>query len=385
MKINYISLIIIVAFCFPLLVGFLMTYKSVGPKRVVNGIINIISVLSSIYIGSYLYTGIFYERSNTFFDFLYHLFPRKFMSSVTQNSFILHFTVFPIMVILVFSLIRCILQIINKLTLSNFFDSLEENRFTSNTVMKRLLGMVFELPKAIFNVFLFCYFINFAITPLQFTNFGVEAKKQAEESVIYYGVNEALLKPVLNSTAIKQLPSPVGNTFKVVTDFGNDLNKMIFSYNGTTLEELVKTNKDIDDFAKSLTEGCDNTYDKAKILYQWVSSNVEYDHEKADDIMRKDFSKKSGAINTFATREGVCLDYAALYITMCRANNIKVTLISGEGFNGESWVSHAWNTVYIDEYSSWVNVDCTFGKVKDSFDNEDFDFEHRNSKELAQW
>ncbi|NFF68539.1 transglutaminase-like domain-containing protein, partial [Clostridium sporogenes] len=73
------------------------------------------------------------------------------------------------------------------------------------------------------------------------------------------------------------------------------------------------------------------------------------------------------------------------FIAMCRANDIKVRLITGEGFNGVSWVSHAWNQVYIPEEGRWINVDTTFYKGGNYFDTKRFDIDHRKSQIAGEW
>ena len=39
----------------------------------------------------------------------------------------------------------------------------------------------------------------------------------------------------------------------------------------------------------------------------------------------------------------------------------------GKGYNGTSWINHAWNEVYIDESDSWIEVDTTFGETGNYF------------------
>ncbi|MPM54124.1 hypothetical protein SDC9_100897 [bioreactor metagenome] len=70
---------------------------------------------------------------------------------------------------------------------------------------------------------------------------------------------------------------------------------------------------------------------------------------------------------------------------MARANGMKVRLIVGEGFNGKTWISHAWNEVYIPEEDRWVNVDPTFYIGGNYFDNEGFNLEHKNRKVAGEW
>jgi hypothetical protein len=59
--------------------------------------------------------------------------------------------------------------------------------------------------------------------------------------------------------------------------------------------------------------------------------------------------------------------------------------MTGEGFNGVSWVSHAWNEVYIPEEDKWYKVDPTFFKGGNYFNSRRFDLDHRDAKVAGQW
>lgn len=93
----------------------------------------------------------------------------------------------------------------------------------------------------------------------------------------------------------------------------------------------------------------------------------------------------SGSVMAFNTRRGVCFDYACLYVSMCRAVDLKVRLVTGLGYSGSSWGDHAWNQVYIPEEDRWVNVDATFGTIYNYFDKPDFSVDHRDAEVQGEW
>jgi transglutaminase-like putative cysteine protease len=72
-------------------------------------------------------------------------------------------------------------------------------------------------------------------------------------------------------------------------------------------------------------------------------------------------------------------------VAMARANGLKVRIITGEGFNGVSWVSHAWNEVFIPEENKWIKVDPTFYKGGNYFNSKRFDLDHRDAKIAGEW
>lgn len=61
--------------------------------------------------------------------------------------------------------------------------------------------------------------------------------------------------------------------------------------------------------------------------------------------------------SVYASGEGMCYDYAALYAAMCRAAGIPCRLLMGYADYTEKGVYHAWNQVYIE--GAWLTVDPT--------------------------
>lgn len=160
--------------------------------------------------------------------------------------------------------------------------------------------------------------------------------------------------------------------------------KTIVYYNGVTLDEGVKSNKAIDDKAKEITKNLNTDKEKAKAIYKWVGSNINYDFEKAEKIMDTNI-KNSGAIEAFDERKGICFDYACLYVAMCRAVGLDVRLIIGEAYNGQEYISHSWNQVYLKNEKRWINVDPTFYSAGNYFDNKDFYKDHKEKNIAGQW
>jgi transglutaminase/protease-like cytokinesis protein 3 len=167
----------------------------------------------------------------------------------------------------------------------------------------------------------------------------------------------------------------------------NGSSKVIVVYNGITIDEGIKSNKEIDKKAIELTNKAKSDREKAKILYTWVGSNIMYDNEKAKEVIEtKDPQKmpESGAITTFKKRTGICFDKACLYVAMCKAVNLKVRLIGGQAFDGEKYVGHAWNQVYLADEDKWINVDTTFYDGGDYFDSSLFD-KHNAEETAGEW
>lgn len=385
MKFNYIDIAIIALFSYPILMGFFSRYNANNQKKKISSIIGIISFIISIYGGNYIYKGIFVSRQNEMFKSIYNLLPKAFLITIKFKPYIPYLIVLPIIIFVVYMIIRLIFEIISYFTLDKIFELIEAISVNMNSIVRRILGVIFEIPRSLAYVLIFCYILNYSALFLQIRNIGVDYRDKIEQSIVYNKVNEKLLNPISNSNFAKELPSVVSNSFKIVENIGDKFNLKVVYYNGMTLEDAVKTNTQIDNFAKNLTKTRGSSYDKAKTIYNWITDNVQYDYDKAIMVMNNDFSKKSGAINTFDTKEGICLDYAALYVAMCRATEVKVRMVTGEGYNGEVWVSHAWNEIYSEEEKTWISVDPTFGTDRNYFDNDKFQSDHRGNKTVGEW
>jgi transglutaminase/protease-like cytokinesis protein 3 len=156
-------------------------------------------------------------------------------------------------------------------------------------------------------------------------------------------------------------------------------------YNGTSVEEGIKSNSIIEKKAKKVTESATNDREKARDLYVWIGSNIEYDNNKAEKVLNSnDETVESGAIYAFRDRSGICFDYACLYVAMARSVDLKVRLVIGEAYDGSQYVSHAWNEVYLNDENKWINVDTTFYNGGNYFDSENFD-KHINKQIIGEW
>jgi len=167
----------------------------------------------------------------------------------------------------------------------------------------------------------------------------------------------------------------------------NNLKKIVV-YNGTTVENGIKSNKEIDTKTVEITKNACNDRQKAEEIYKWIGTNIQYDNEKADIILSKNSNSKefpeSGAICAYNTGRGICFDKACLYVAMARAAGLKVKLISGEAFDGKEYVGHAWNEVYLNDESKWINVDSTFYDAGNYFDSDLFS-KHKANMVAGEW
>ncbi|WP_426349517.1 transglutaminase-like domain-containing protein [Alloiococcus sp. CFN-8] len=272
------------------------------------------------------------------------------------------------------------------------------NRITINKSngIKAFVGALFQLPRAISNIIIAVFILNL-ITQI---NLPYNLNEEIQDSKVYVAITERVVRPATNSSLAQALPDIIDDSFKIQIRDGSTVtpwedikslkditfnNKQIVYYNGVTLEEAIKSDENIDYTAVSLTEGLDSDRSKARTLYTYVGSNIQYDDAKAERILSNDFSTGSGAIEAFRSKKGICFDYASLYVAMCIAAGLEVRMITGEGYNGVAWISHAWNEVYLEDEDRWIQVDTTFYKGANYFNSDRFNLDHRNEQVIGQW
>lgn len=389
MKLNPITLFLVLIFAYPLIKGFLCKYSSYGLKMEIQDVNRNIVFIVSLFIGVHYGKILFFQHEHGVFKKIYYSISPTILKYIEARPIIVYLILMPLLSYIIYKLITWIVEAILGITIFPLLDSIERFLTRRNNFVKRTAGMLVQLPKSICFVLLTAFVLNIA----SIFHFGEVINPYLETSQLYrYLCKEAII-PITNSKVARQLPNIIGNSFKVVThetkpgdtQTGTDNGKTIVYYNGVTLDDGIKSNASIDNFSRKLTEGTKETQSKAKILYNWVGKNISYDEGKARKVMSNDFEVKSGAIPTFNSKSGICFDYACLYTAMCRADGIKVRIITGEGFNGVSWVSHAWNQVYVPEIGKWINVDTTFSKGGNYFNSKRFDFDHKNAQIAGEW
>ncbi|MNI23273.1 Transglutaminase-like superfamily protein [compost metagenome] len=118
---------------------------------------------------------------------------------------------------------------------------------------------------------------------------------------------------------------------------------------------------DIAAAAKQVTASANTDEEKATLLYKWVGTRVKYDWDKVKQYEEQRIWKEQTPEDTFASKEGVCIDYSRLYAVMARSVGLEVKVVTGLGYDGQgSYGPHAWNEVFLSESKRWVPLDSTW-------------------------
>lgn len=151
---------------------------------------------------------------------------------------------------------------------------------------------------------------------------------------------------------IKVLENVSGKTYAVALDedFSADIKSEFSPYLVPSQYINYSQSDDCVYKAAELCAGKSGTVEKAAAMFGYITSNVKYDKELAASV-------KSGYVpnpdKTLESGKGICFDYASLFASMCRSQNIPTKLVMGY-VRGN--VYHSWNEIYTEE-SGWVTVD----------------------------
>ena len=96
-----------------------------------------------------------------------------------------------------------------------------------------------------------------------------------------------------------------------------------------------------------LAQSCNSDLEVVTKVYNYVTSTISYDHQKAKNV-QSGYTSKVDEILLSGT--GICLDYAAVMASMLRSQNIPTRL--EVGYAGQAY--HAWISTYITDIG-WVN------------------------------
>ena len=383
-----VSLILLLLFIYPIIKGFIFKFSSEHLKGAFEGVFQSVSFLISLCLGIYYTKSVFIQHDGGIYQKIYKNIPINIIDFINSKPLVIYVLLMPLVILVIYSIMNFVVKSISHITFYPLLDAIENKLRDKSNLLKRIAGAIFQVPRAICYVIVITFILNF----LSLLNVTDAYNKYLEESQAYNYISKEVVIPLTNSKLAKRLPNVVNNSFKIVvkdasTSEPNLQNKQkgIIYYNGITLEQGVKSNDEINKFAVNLVQAKNGTREKANTLYKWVGSKVVYSDEKANRVLNNDTQVTSGAIPTFNSRSGICFDYACLYVAMCRANNIKVRIITGQGFNGSNWVSHAWNQVYLEKENTWINVDPTFLIGGDYFDSKRFTIDHKQESIAGEW
>jgi hypothetical protein len=379
----------------PLIIGLLNPLSKERIRHSLLTIIKSVNFLLSILLSFYFVKAIFSDTENSLNRFLdKHLSSAGDLISQYQHDIVAFVIVMFVLMCAIYFILELLAIPIYRHVISPITNRISSASSSMNSKTKRVFSGLWQLPKAVCMVLVFSLLLNF------YTNFinNPSANSYIEGSTAYHAISKNLLQPILSANLVKNAPAQVSDAFRKAAEDFTPSNTdstgapnywnlpAIKFFNGMTIDEAVKSSTEIDDMAKQIVGNEKDDKEKAYLLYSWVSRNIRYDKAKAEIVMKTPSRVNSGSIITYQERTGVCFDYSCLYVSMCRAVDLKVRLVSGLGYSGKDWGEHVWNQVYIESEKKWINVDATFGNSSyNYFDTDNFSDSHRYDVIQAEW
>ena len=122
------------------------------------------------------------------------------------------------------------------------------------------------------------------------------------------------------------------------------------TYHSSAAQE-AEMDKAVDKLLGQLNVSGSNAYGKLKAIYDYITSNVRYDH---DNLADDSYKLKHTAYAALVNKTAVCQGYALLLYRLALELGVDCRLIAGTG-NGEN---HGWNIAKIGDY--YYNLDSTW-------------------------
>ena len=380
MNFNIVSIILVLIFVIPIFLGFIKGFNYRSGKYELFNLEKDIVVLVTIVLGAI--------NSNIILNILNYIKSNiVFLNNLNGLAYRIYYIIgFIILLIILYNIIMLFIRLINLIIFDPLLKLIDRLGQSLGTGFTRICGVIFAIPNSIINIIIAAFIIK-ALLLLPLPTYIIN---QIDNSNIYNYLNTNIVEQITDSSLVKNFPKLLNNSLNIENGNNGELsdnnsNGAITYYNGVTLTQAVKSSPAIDAKTQEIIAGKRTDEAKAYAIYQWVGQNITYDNKKAQELEEGDVNLKSGAIAAFDTREGVCFDYASLYVAMARDAGLKVRLITGEGFDGTQWVSHAWNQVYIPSQNKWINVDCTFYDAGNFFNSSDFNEYHKDASIAGQW
>lgn len=391
MNFNLVDIIVVCSFILPLIVAYKRKFNIIRIKHSIDELGGYIAFFSALYLSFIVIKKV---------DIIERMFS---IVVVDFNSFISKFNISPqviiIFIVLVLTLIlyfivKLLLNIFNLVIINPILRWLKKAEARRGSGFGKSIALIINIPKSIFYMVISTLVIvilgsnGFLGNNMEKLTLNSRSYEIINNNKYYAALNKeyeafhAEYKDALSKDVSTKEKSDIES---IKEDVIENNSNVINLYNGVTIDQGIKSNEAINEKAKELVKGAKTDREKAKRIYIWISENINYDDNKAENISKQPSKYKSGAIEAFETREGICFDYSCLYVAMAREVGLKVRMLTGEGFNGKVWGPHSWNEVYLSDKNEWITVDTTFGKAGNYFDSRKNSESHRNGKVIGEW
>ena len=144
-----VSLILLLLFIYPIIKGFIYKFSSEHLKGAMGGVFQSISFLLSLCLGIYYTKKVLIQHDEGMYEKIYKSIPINVIEFINNKPLVIYVLMMPIVILIIYSVINFVVSIISRITFYPLFDSIERKLKQKSGLFNRIIGAVFQLPKAI--------------------------------------------------------------------------------------------------------------------------------------------------------------------------------------------------------------------------------------------
>ena len=169
-----------------------------------------------------------------------------------------------------------------------------------------------------------------------------------------YNSLKSLTREFITKTNEPVQPTAINNLeqvdFSTIDQIARNIN-----YYGNSTSEL----------ADILSASAQSDVAKARIIYTWITHNIDYDVVALDNLFANNIYPDVTSQTVLENRATICSGYANLYQQLAQKMGLKSVIVLGYAKGGDyivgedNRVNHAWNAIQVDGH--WYLMDTTWG------------------------
>lgn len=118
----------------------------------------------------------------------------------------------------------------------------------------------------------------------------------------------------------------------------------------TDTDYITPSSPVVQSLVAEILDGETDAWEATKLILDWIFHN----------ITSKMVVRTLTTDEILTAREGKCAEYATLFAAMARAAGLPTRIALGERYQGNIWVGHLWNEVWLGE---WISVDPSHNQI----------------------
>ena len=160
-NVNIISLLLYTLLIVPPLMGFLFKVSSRTMEKTIDGFTNTVAMVLSLMTGSFILKNIFISDQYNIFNKIKGKLPVSIRMLMNSKPQIFLGIILIITIIVVYYILKLIFKFLTNLIFEPMFQAIDEYSRRRSGIVSRIIGMLFQLPKALCYVIIMCFLLNY--------------------------------------------------------------------------------------------------------------------------------------------------------------------------------------------------------------------------------